>query len=342
MAKHIDLAERRSIERAIKKGKGVNEIARMKKRSKSTISMEIKVGSKNNVYSASYANTQAKKRRKQSKQKCLKVAMDPQLKEYVTKEINNNQTSEAVSGRLKKHVQHIQYASPKAIYHFVYSSHGGPLEHHLHRKRVHRKGGPKRGKQRTCDKTKHSIEERPTEANNRTEFGHFEGDFVVSGRDGKDAILVLVERKTRYPFLVRITDRSTESVNNMIAKTLCGVPIKSITLDNDISFVKHEELSMLLSANVYFTHPYTSQDKGTVENRNKVLREFIPKGSDISQVSDNVIQKAELHMRTRYMKCLEWYTPQEVWNNEILHLNVCNTHARVQKNPYCTDGLLEK
>jgi len=340
MATHIDIAERRAIERALKKDKGVNEIARMRKRSKSTISEEIRTGTRGGVYCATYADTQARTRRRKAKQKCLKVAMDPTLKEYVTKEISNNQTPEAVSGRLKTHDTRLPYASPKAIYKFVHSGHGGPIEHHLHRKRVHRKGGPKRGKQRAVDATKRSIETRPQVANERTEFGHFEGDFVVSGKDGHDAVLVLVERKTRYPFLVRVTDRSTNAVNTLIARALVGVPVKSITLDNDISFVKHDALSTLVSADVYFTHPYTSQDKGTVENRNKVLREFIPKRTDISQVPDTVIQEAEVHMRTRYMKCLGWATPEEAWGTEMTTLKKQMTHARVRKNAQCAGGVL--
>jgi IS30 family transposase len=115
MATHIDLAERRAIERARKKGKGVNEIARLRRRSKSTISEEIRMGTKDGVYQAAYANEQAKKRRRQAKQKCLKVAMDPKLKAYVTQEITAEQTPEAISGRLKEYHTHLPYASLSAM-----------------------------------------------------------------------------------------------------------------------------------------------------------------------------------------------------------------------------------
>ena len=153
MAKHIDLAERRAIERALKKKKSITQIARDRMRAKSTISEEVTLGTKDGVDRASYANAQAKKRRRESKQKCLKVAMNPELKKYVTQAIQDNQSPEATSGRLREHDTHVQYASPKAIYKFVHSSHGGPLEHHLHRARVKRKGGPKRGSKRACDTT---------------------------------------------------------------------------------------------------------------------------------------------------------------------------------------------
>ena len=243
--------------------------------------------------------------------------MHPKLKEYVTNNITEEQSPEAISGRLETHEKELPYASPKAIYHYVHSGHGGPIEHHLYRKRVKRRGGPKRGSTPPHNSTKHSIEERPAKVEKREEFGHFEGDFIVSGNGGKDALLVLVERKTRMPFLVRTTDRSAAHVNTLIERALSGVPVKSITLDNDISFVKHEELSDLVHATVYFCHPYTSQDKGTVENRNGRIREFIPKRTDISTVSDETIRKAEQHLRTRYMKCLGWRTPQEL---SLIHI----------------------
>jgi IS30 family transposase len=341
MAKHIDLAERRAIERALNSGNGVNEIARMRKRSKSTISEEIRAGSVKGIYKAQRAQKKADLRRKQSKQRCLKVALDPTLKEYVTAYIKEDQSPEAISGRIRKVDTHLPYASPKAIYHFVHSGHGGPIEHRLYRKRVHRTGGPKRGTIRATDTTKRSIEERPKRVGERMEFGHFEGDFIVSGKDGHDALLVLVERKTRMPFLARVTDRSTSHVNKLIERMLHSVPVLSVTLDNDISFAKHEALSELIDATVYYTHPYTSQDKGTVENRNGRIREFIPKRSDISQVPDDVILRAEEHLRTRFMKCLEWRSPQEVWDKEVGLWKQRVARARVRKNAQCAvSGLL--
>lgn len=340
MAKHIDIAERRAIERAINNGKGVNAIARMRKRSTSSISEEIRMGSVKGVYKAARAQKKADLRRKQSKQQCLKVALDPRLKEYVTALIKEDQSPEAIAGRLKEVDTHVPYASPKAIYHFVRSGHGGPIEHHLYRKRVHRKGGPKRGTARTTDTTKRSIEERPKRVEERKEFGHYEGDFIVSGKDGKDALLVLVERKTRMPFLARVTDRSTAHVNHLIEHTLHGTLVLSVTLDNDLSFAKHEVLSELIEATVYYTHPYTSQDKGTVENRNGRIREFIPKRSDISQVPDDTILHAQEHLRTRFMKCLGWRSPQEAWNHEVALWKQRTARARVRKNAQCAVGKL--
>jgi IS30 family transposase len=317
--KHLEYCERRSIERFLMKDISIRGIAQALSRSVSTISEEKKLGSVRGVYKADRAQKKAELRRRQSKQKCLKVAMDPVLKVYVTKQLKDDQSPEAISGRIREIDTHIPYANKHAIYAFVKSSHGGPLEHHLYRKRVQRKGGPKRGSVKASDQTKVSIEQRPEKANNRTEFGHFEGDFIESGKDGSGSLLVLIERKTRYPFVIYTEDKTTLTVNELIAGCLCDVPVKSITLDNDISFQKHEALSELMDATVYFTHPYTSSDKGTVENRNGRIREFVPKRCDISQVSPSVIKQAEEHLRTRFMKCLGFLTPQEVWEVEMEH-----------------------
>lgn len=323
---HIEYNERRSIERYRKKKRGVRFIARALERSVSSISEEIQKGSVHGVYRADQVERKAKLRRKQSKQQCLRVATDPVLKAYVTKHLKDDQSPEAIAGRLKCIDTHLPYASPKAIYHFVYGNHGGPLEHHLYRKRVKRKSGPKRGGVPPRDTTKVSIEKRPQKANIRSEFGHFEGDFIESGRDGTGSLLVLVERKTRYPFLIYTEDKTTLTINELIAGCLRGVPVKSLTLDNDISFQKHEELSALVDAVVYFTHPYSSCEKGTVENRNHRIREFIPKRADISKIPLALIQQAEDHLRTRFMKCLDFQTPAECWEIELT-----KAHDKIKK-----------
>lgn len=314
---HLEYCERRSIERFLEKEISIRAIARALNRSPSTISEEIQHGSVRGIYKADRAQKKAELRRKQSKQKCLKVAMDPVLKAYVTKELEADQSPEGISGRLKYIATDIPYASTKAIYNFIDSSHGGPLEHHLYHKRVHKKGGRKRNTVSVADQTKRSIVDRPKHIEHREEFGHFEGDFIESGKDGTGSLLVLVERKTRYPFLIYTEDKTTLTINQLIARCLRNTPILSLTLDNDISFQKHEALSTLIGATVYFTRPYTSSDKGTVENRNGRIREFVPKRCDISQIPKALIQKAEEHLRTRYMACLGFKTPTELWEAEI-------------------------
>jgi transposase, IS30 family len=313
---HITDAEQRSIERGLDGGLSIRAIGRRLGRSPNVISEEIRRNSVNGVYVARKAKHKARVRRKQSKVQCLKVAMDAELKDYVTREIMDEQSPQGISERLKHVEKDKPYASTKAIYKFVHSVHGRKIEKHLYSKRIKRKGGAKRKRPVILD-GRTMIDKRPKSVLKRLQFGHFEGDFIESGKDGHGSLLVLVERKTRYSFLLYTEDRKTEHINNLIAYTLRDVPVKSITLDNDLSFQKHEELSNLLEIIVFFTHPFTSQEKGTVENRNKSIRQHIPKKTDLSQIPQREFKRIEEWLRTRFMVCLKGKTAQEAWDIEI-------------------------
>jgi transposase, IS30 family len=314
---HIDESERRRIERAREPGKGVRAIARMIGRSPGSICEELRRNSVKKKYSRQKAEAKANLRRKKSKLQCMKVAMDPELKKFVTENIENDQSPEGIAGRLKEVETHMQYASMKAIYTFVHSVHGRPIEKHLYSKAVKKRGGPKRGERKCKLDGRIMIDKRPQRVENRKQFGHFEGDFIESGRDGTGSLLVLVERKTRYPFLVYTENKTTAHINALIAKTFHGVPIKSLTLDNDLSFQKHEELSELVDAIVFFCHPYRSSEKGTVENRNRVVRRYVPKKTNLSLIPVERFKEIETILRTRYMNVLDFKTPQEAWDIEI-------------------------
>jgi len=314
---HIDESERRRIERAVEAGKGVREIARMIGRSPGTVSEELRRNSVSKRYSRQGAQVKAYLRRKRSKLQCLKVAMDPELKKFVTENIECDQSPEAIAGRLKHVEKDMQRASTKAIYKFVHSPHGRKIEKHLYRKAVKRCGGPKRGARKTSIDGRTMIDKRPKKIEKREEFGHFEGDFIESGRDGKGSLLVLVERKTRYPFLAYTEDKTTAHVNALVADTLGEVLVKSLTIDNDLSFQKHKELSELLDAVVFFCHPYQSSEKGTVENRNRAIRRYVPKRTDLSSVPVERFKEIETILRTRYMKVLGFKTPEEAWDMEM-------------------------
>ncbi len=189
------------------------------------------------------------------------------------------------------------------------------MESHLYSRAVKRKSGPKRNHSVFEDGRKR-ISERPKHVEKRRVFGHFERDFIESGRDGTGSALVLVERKTRYPFLRYAENRATEAVNRLAARTLEGVPVESLTVDNDISLQKHRELSLFIGADVFFCHPQCPQEKGTVENRNKAIRRYLPKRSDVSRYR-NTLTDIEQKLRNRPMKCLGWRTPQEAWDEEM-------------------------
>jgi transposase, IS30 family len=314
---HITEAEQRRIERLLEAGESFRSISKKLGRSVSSISDEIKRNQVKGIYVARKAKHKARLRRQKSKIQCLKVSMNKELKDFVLEGLKEDQSPEGLSGRLKYVVKDKEYASTKAIYKFIYSPYGRQVEKHLYSKAVKRNGGRKRGQSSVWDDGRISIEQRPKKVEKRLEFGHFEGDFIESGRDGKGSLLVLVERKTRYPFLHYLEDRRTENINQIIGELLRDISLKSLTLDNDLSFQKHEQLSELIKATVFFCHPYCSQEKGTVENRNKAIRRYAPKRTDFSTVPLKRIKEIEQILRQKYMKCLSFKSPQEAWEKEI-------------------------
>jgi IS30 family transposase len=318
--KHLNLYERQRIERYLKQERSLRFIAGKLGRSVSSISDEVKQNSVNGMYDSKRADFKAYQKRWRAKTQCMKVTQDSDLKQFVISAMtNDHQSPEGISGRLKNVMKDLQYASTKAIYNFVYSIHGRQIEKHLYSKSVHKHGGPKRDTPITID-GRTMIDERPKSVDSRSEFGHYEGDFIESGKDGKGSLLVIVERKTRYPFLVYLGNRKTANVNRIVEETLKGFPIKSLTIDNDISFQKHEALSELINATIFFCHPQCPHEKGTVENRNKAIRRYIKKRSDISSYKQEFITEVERKLRDRFMKCLNYKTPREALEFELQKL----------------------
>lgn len=315
--KHFDLSEREKIEKFLRKEKSLRWMALALGRSVSSMSDEIKNNSVKGRYSAKKAEQKAYAKRWLSKRDCLKVAMDSSLKKFVIENIKDDQSPEGISGRLKLIEKGIKYASSKAIYKFVASPHGRQIEAHLYSNAVKKKPGKKRGVSVSID-GRTFIDQRPKKVDKRLEFGHFEGDFIESGKDGNGSLLVLVERKTRYPFLAYLEDRSNANVNQLIEELLKDLPIKSLTIDNDISFQKHEELSKLLNSAIYFCHPQSPNEKGTIENRNKSIRRYVKKRSDLSSFPREHFKMVETKLRNRFMKCLNYKTPIETFEEEIL------------------------
>jgi transposase, IS30 family len=322
---HLSENERRRIERLKTSGWSIHGIAVALGRGPSTISEEIGRNKVKGAYDAKKAENKARVRRKNSKQQCLKVVSRFGLRSYVEEKLKEEWSPELIAGRIKEIDRHLPRVSSKAIYAFVYSVYGRPFEQFLYSNMVNKKGGPKRGKKAVTD-GRTSIEKRPKRVEKRLQFGHFEGDFIESGKDGTGSLLVLVERKTRYPFIEYCFDRGTAKINEMIFRLLRNAPIESLTLDNDLSFQKHQALSEMINAIVFFCHPFTSSEKGTVENRNRAIRRTLPKKTDLSKVSKETIKLIETKLRNRPMKCLNYRTPQEAWNIEILNA------ARREKN----------
>ena len=160
------------------------------------------------------------------------------------------------------------------------------------------------------------IELRPRICEKRGRIGDAEADFIVSGKTGKGVLLIVVDRKSRAPFLEQILKISLKNVSQAFIRIKSRFKeMKTITLDNDLLFQHHKDLEKLLNAKIYFCHPYHSWEKGTVENVNKHIRKDIPKGNDISKYSKKFIKNLENKLQRRIMACLNHLTPLEVLTN---------------------------
>jgi transposase, IS30 family len=308
---HIKKAERSEIAILLKKRYGVRDIAEALGRGVGTISDEIHRNSVKGVYDPAKADHKAYVKRKYSKYQGMKIVRDKQLWNYVEEKLREDWSPEEIAGRIKHIDTCIKYASYEAVYKFVSSVYGRRLERCLRYKGRKKRGTPRQKVVQLENRV--FIEKRPKIVERRKRFGDWEGDFIVSGKSGKGVLLVLHERKARYTIIRKIATKSPVLVNRYLQE-MFGIVVcfNSLTLDNDIVFRKHEELSDLLRKPVYFCHPYHSWEKGGVENTNKLIRQYVPKGSDISQHSDKEIQAIEDKLNNRPRKCLQYNTPLEV------------------------------
>jgi IS30 family transposase len=308
--KHIDKIERKEIALLLSKGYSFRDIGKALGRSPNSISREIRENSVLGSYYSEKANHKAYVKRKYSKYQGMKVVDNPALWGYIKEKIREDWSPEMISGRIRKIDNHLRSISPKGIYKFVFSVYGRNLERFLAYKGRKRK--PKTARKVLGLKERMFIDQRPKIVDQRRRFGDWEGDFIVSGKEGKGVLLVFYERKSRYVLLKKLLSRKIEEVHRAIYEITGGVFMNTLTLDNDIVFRKHKELSEILETPIYFCHPYHSWEKGGVENTNKLIRRYIPKGGDISQYSNQYIRMIEDKLNNRPRKCLNYKTPNEV------------------------------
>ena len=288
----------------------MRKIARALGRSVSTISDEIRLGKVRRKYDPLKAHHKAYVRRWQSKYQGMKVVSDPVVQKSVDTFLLKGESPPNISGRLKKNEK--KKVSKNSIYRYIKSVYGRKIEA-WRKKRKQRKRYRRPLAEKLKDRT--FIDKRPLYINERKKVGDAEADFIVSGKSGKGLILVVVDRKSRTPFLEKILPMSTKEVEKASLRIKERFPeLKTITMDNDILFQKHKELEKILNIKIYFCHPYHSWEKGTVENVNKYIRRDIPKGSNISKYSKQFIRSVEEKLQTKIYKCLNYKTPLEVLN----------------------------
>lgn len=174
-----------------------------------------------------------------------------------------------------------------------------------------------------------SIEERPFKPEDRSEFGHWEADTIVGGRNIKKsgAVFTLVERKTRFQLTIKMKDRKANTVYKAVKLLKKRYPelndyklsdiFKTITFDNGVEFSKWKDIEKYLKTKTYFAHPYSSCERGSNENGNKLLRIFLPKGCNINEYDEDYVMNANELINTKIRKILGYKSSLELFTTEL-------------------------
>ncbi len=294
-------------------GQSVRAIARMLRRSPSTISRELRrnADSSDGYYRVDKADRYARARRWRSRQG---TQFEPGQVELVRELMGRKWSPEQISRRLRK--QNRLNIGTTTIYRWLRADKaaGGSLWLRTRQlSKRYRKGyrvTDHRG--RMAGKT--PISQRPATVQERREFGHWEGDTVM-GKDGRHCLLTLVERMTRWVRIIKLPARQAVEVNKALGREVRrgNLKIKSLTLDNGTEFHGFRQMQEELGIEVYFAQPYHSWERGTNENTNGLIRQYLPKGMCFKEVTQRHCDKIERELNDRPRKVLGFDTPNEAY-----------------------------
>jgi len=295
-------------------GFSLSEIAKMLDRHKSTISREL---TRNRPeYSKIYLSSQAHKKAKKRKQnaatkeelKCHKI------RNFVKNKLLEGWTPEIIAGSLALSSKKLKI-SHESIYQYIYKKRPDLVQYlpRAHRKRFKRT--PKSNKKNNRIPNRISIDQRPEEINNRSQFGHWESDAIIS-KQSKVALSVSIERISKLVKIKKIKQNKADLFSKAIIrrmKPLPGFARRSFTYDNGLENVLHELINDQLNTDSYFCNPYHSWEKGSVENVNGLIRRFLPKKTDFAKITHKRIKEIESLLNNRPRKCLGFRTPNQVF-----------------------------
>ena len=322
MIKQITAASRGAIEVLLQQNFNITEIASQIGVHKSTISREIKSRSTANGYIAHFAQMDYETKRKRcKKRRKLEVS---QTQKYVVEKLGFGWSPEQISGRMKLEGRDDR-VSHETIYAWVYSDEWAykreKLYQYLRFGRRRRRKWCSRRASRDKIPNRVSIHERPEEVKQRTVFGHFEADSVIY--PNKYVISTLNELTTglvRFTKLQRKTAALTAiaHANQLKDFNNQGLPTLTLTLDNGIEHMEHGHISKVTGVNIYFADPYCSSQRGANENVNGLLRGFLPKRHDISNLTQQELDDIADELNNRPRKRLGYKTPNEVYNSLLV------------------------
>nr|AUN37111.1 mobile element protein [uncultured bacterium] len=279
---------------------------------KSTISRELKRNRGLRGYRPKQAQALALARRK-NKQNATRIF--PKTWQRVKDYLQLDWSPEQISGSLKAQAQ--QAPSPERIYQFIYQDKqlGGQLFTHLRCQKKRRKRNGKYDRRGQLLNRK-SIDERPDVVAEKSRIGDWEADTII-GKNHQQAIVSLVERRSKLTCLVKVERNTQEAVKQAILKALLPMADRVHTLisDNGREFAGHKAIAEALGAEFYFAHPYHSWERGLNENTNGLVRQYFAKGSDFSSISDEQVEAVAARLNERPRKTLGFQTPNQVFFN---------------------------
>ena len=304
---HLTEPERYQLSSLLKAKLSLSQIGRIMERHKSTISREIKRNKGQRGYRPLQAQT-SYRARKASNSRSITVFGWA----YIEHLLKEKYSPEQITGRLRL-LGWLNVPSHERIYRYIYSNKksGGTLHQHLRCQKTYRKRGLAGQDRRGQLRNRMDITARPIEADKRERLGDYEGDTVI-GKGHKGVLVTLVDRKTRETKIQALINRKAWRVTQACIDKLRTEQPLSITFDNGKEFAEHETIAEVLKTEIYFAKPYRSWERGTNENTNGLIRQFLPKSKRLDNVSDSEIQVIEDNLNNRPRKTLGYLTPLEV------------------------------
>lgn len=317
---HLTQEERYQIYVLMKAGHQKQQIATLLGRSPSTIGRELRRNRGQRGYRPKQAQAMAEQRARASHAR-------PRITEAqwqaVATLIRQDWSPEQIADRAR--LEGTLAISHEAIYQFIYADKraGGDLWRHLRCQKPYRKRYGSGRERRGQIPGRVGIEQRPPEIERRDRIGHWEAD-TVHGRRRHGAVLSLVERCSRLTRLGKLTHATAEAVRVAARRRLRPLAhaVDSLTADNGKEFAGHAQISADLDADFYFADPYSSWQRGTNENTNGLIRQYLPKSRDLTTLTGPELRRIENRLNHRPRKCLGYLTPYEVFHNTQLTLTV--------------------
>lgn len=304
---HLTSEERYHISVLRKTKISLSEIARILGRNKSTISRELERNTGKRGYRHKQAGEFAQSRKRKGNKQITPFGFA-----YISHLIEQDWSPEQINGRLKV-MGWIDVPSVERIYLFIYADKkdGGELYTHLRCQKKRRKRYASGQQRRGQIVDRRDIDERPAVVDERSRFGDFEGDTVV-GNKHKGVLLTFADRKTRLCVIRAHKNRRAGLIASSSIKALKSFNVHTVTYDNGKEFARHNEVAEALNIDVYFAKPYASWQRGTNENMNGLIRQYLPKSVRLDDVTIEQTLFIEERLNNRPRKVLGYQTPLEV------------------------------